>query len=217
MKLRHLVFIHFSQIKNIAFGIGLSIIILAIRIKFTGDLHWLFLGWNLILVLIPYILALYLVKNPWVLARGWSRIGVTFLWLLFLPNAPYILTDFIHLKNSSPPFILLDFLTISAFAITGFLAGLYSIKIMIMFYRLFYSSKTVRLLTILVSALCGFGIYLGRIVRLNSWDIFTRPWFTCIQIIESIGHPLAWLITLTFGCLLILSLLGSLNHKVETN
>lgn len=207
MKLRELVNQKFKEISYVSSGISVAVLVLIFRTKLTQEFFLLFLGWNLLLALIPFIIALFIYKNPEIMAKTWSKLGFTFLWLLFLPNAPYIITDFVHLQLSSPILFLIDFTTILAFALTGFLSGIYSFKIMLELYRLSYTKKVVRIFAIVISFLCGFGVYLGRIIRLNSWDVFTNPWKTFVQIIESTLHPLAWLITLSFGAIIIVSLL----------
>lgn len=205
MKFKDLLFDKYIPIRNISIGILVTTLLLTIRIKLTQDPLFIFLGWNLILALIPFGIALFIYKNPSILSRWYSRIALALIWLLFLPNAPYIITDFIHLQISKSNFFVLDFILIASCAITGVLSGVYSFKIMIELLSLFYSKKFMNLLSIAISFLCGFGVYLGRVVRLNSWDIFTRPWHTCILILESIAEPLAWIITVSFGCLFILN------------
>ncbi|WP_350293526.1 DUF1361 domain-containing protein [uncultured Croceitalea sp.] len=205
MKFKDLLFEKYIELRNISIGIFVTTLLLTIRIKLTQDPLFIFLGWNLILALIPFGITLFIYKNPSILSRWYSRIGFTLIWLLFLPNAPYIVTDFIHLQLSKPNLLILDFILIGSCAITGVLSGLYSFKIMIELLSLFYSKKFIHILSITISLLCGFGVYLGRVVRLNSWDIFTRPWHTCILILDSITEPLAWIITVSFGCLFILN------------
>ncbi|MFD2585998.1 DUF1361 domain-containing protein [Croceitalea marina] len=206
MKLRELVNEKFKEISYLSAGVACSVLILILRIKLTQEFFLLFLGWNLLLALIPFIIALIIYKNPELMAKPWSKIGFTFLWLLFLPNAPYIITDFIHLQLSNPTFFLLDFLTIASFALTGFFSGIYSFKIMRELYSLNYAKKMINVYTVLIAFLCGFGVYLGRVIRLNSWDIFINPWKTFIQIMESTTQPLAWLVAIFFGTLMLTTL-----------
>lgn len=208
MKFKDVVHQNFTAIRILGTGILAAIFALVFRIKVTGDFYLLFLGWNLILALIPFVITLYLYKCPEVLANRWKGTGISLVWLLFLPNAPYIITDFIHLQNSSHNIVLLDFLLIACFAITGFLAWIYSMQLMMTFYHLFYAMGTVRVLTVLVCILSGFGVYLGRFIRLNSWDLFTQPGYTLSQIFSSLAHPMAWATTLIFGSVLLLPLLG---------
>ncbi len=216
MKLRELVNEKFKEISYLSAGVACSVLILLLRIKLTQEFFLLFLGWNLLLALIPFIIALIINKNPELMAKPWSKIGLTFLWLLFLPNAPYIITDFIHLQLSKPTFFLLDFLTIASFALTGFFSGIYSFKIMHELYRLHYPKKMINVYTVLIAFLCGFGVYLGRVIRLNSWDVFTSPWKTFIQILEGTTQPTAWALTLFFGTLMLMSLFHSKqNNNIE--
>jgi len=208
MKLKDVVYQHFIKIQILGSGILFAILGLILRVQLTGTFYLLFLVWNLILSLIPLAITLFLHTYPEVLATGWKRVGVFIIWLLFLPNAPYVITDFIHIQNSVPHLMLLDFLLIASFATTAFLGGVYSIQMMRTLYLLFYSITTVRILGVLVCMLSGFGVYLGRFIRLNSWDIFLRPWYTLVKIFIGLTDPMAWAITIIFGLLLLLSLLG---------
>lgn len=206
MKLKELINEKFKEISHVSFGIAVAILVLIFRIKLTQEFFLLFLGWNLLLALIPFIITLVIYKNPELMAKPWTKISLTFLWLLFLPNAPYIITDFVHLQLSNPLFLVLDFITISIFALTGFFSGIYSFKIMYELYSLNHTKKVVRCLASLISFLCGFGVYLGRVIRLNSWDVFTNPWKTFVQILESTTQPLAWAMTLFFGGIFMITL-----------
>ncbi len=215
MELKELIYQKFNEIRIITTGIILGTIGLVIRIKMTGVFFLLFLGWNLILALVPFVLTLWLYKNPEVFAKRWSRYLISFIWLLFLPNAPYILTDFIHLHMSSGKWIFFDFLLVLCHALTGLLAGIYSMKTMMQFYLLFHSRKKVHLLNIFISFLCGFGVYLGRFIRLNSWDLFLQPLSALNKIFNSLAHPMAWVTTIVFGSILLVLLLGILKKDTQ--
>ncbi len=90
-----------------------------VRIKITGSYFFLFLVWNLFLALIPFAISTYLVSKPEISKVRlflWATV-----WLLFLPNAPYIVTDLVHLKLHNPFWGWFDVLLLVSFAINGLL------------------------------------------------------------------------------------------------
>src|SRR3954452_18414503 len=111
------------------------------------------------------------------------------LWLAFFPNAPYIVTDFVHLSRDPLAPLWFDGLTIGAFAATGLLLGLGSLYLV-------QSAVRRELGWVVVSAalvLGSVGIYLGRFVRLNSWDFFTNPHYVAylvrLRLPDPLGNP----------------------------
>ena len=99
-------------------AISLSGALLAFRIKFLKSFYLLFLVWNIVLAVIPYVITMYLST----IKLTKLKLGVWFcIWLIFLPNAPYIITDLLHLKLSSSSILWLDILVILSFACTGIL------------------------------------------------------------------------------------------------
>src|SRR5690242_5674730 len=92
-----------------------------------GAVDYRFLTWHLALAWIPLLLALLLYDLYRRHVRAVILAPVALLWLLFLPNAPYILTDFVHLDASAPTPLWLDAALLSAFAWTGLVLGLISV------------------------------------------------------------------------------------------
>jgi|tagenome__1003787_1003787.scaffolds.fasta_scaffold20983719_7 uncharacterized membrane protein len=137
-----------------------------------------FMLWNLYLAAIPAVAALVLFRRP-------ARIGVAWFaafgaWLLFLPNAPYVLTDVVHLhedlqrsQSSSHTYAVLA--TYAAF----FAAGLVSYVVSLQLFRRFLHSAVPKPFVLpallVVHALCIVAVYLGRFMRLNSWDVVFAP------------------------------------------
>ena len=101
MKSKDLVYQKFTEISTLTYGTLLAMALLIIRIKLTGSYFMLFLGWNLFLALIPFALALWVYKHPAIMARPLVRFAISLIWLVFLPNAPYVLTDFLYLIRGS--------------------------------------------------------------------------------------------------------------------
>lgn len=132
---------------------------------------FLFLGWNLFLAWIPYGISLILREQQTLSIKLLLLAG----WLLFFPNAPYIITDLLHLRERPPVPLWYDMLTIFSFAWTGLIFGYLSL---IRIQRVIiqeWGHVAGQLLTGGALLLAGMGVYIGRFLRWNSWDILTRP------------------------------------------
>lgn len=182
----------------------LSVILLMIRVKMTHSFFFMFLVWNLFLAVIPYTITTYLltrIKIKKFLLLFWFSV-----WLLFLPNAPYIITDLFHLRLSNPSIIWLDVLVISSFASSGLLLFYLSITDMKQLLIKYMSAKKTTMIIPFIIYLSSFGMYLGRFLRYNSWEIIQNPQtlFTDIYniIINPSEHLTAWLFTIGFGTFL---------------
>ena len=158
--------------------------------------------WNLLLAALPLLWSSAFVRA---IARK-HRIGASFsfaLWILFLPNAPYLLTDLIHLASKPPVpqwYILAMLLSCAA---TGTLVGYVSLLDVHAAIERRFGFTAGWLLALGSLLLCGFGIYLGRFLRWNSWDALTRPLLfirTVVgQWIDAGDHPHPLPVTLIFG------------------
>ena len=196
-------------------GIALAVLSLAavglltIRADRVGRPAFLFLTWNLFLAWIPFVLSLGVAAlhhrgrpRPllWVLGAGW---------LLFLPNAPYILTDFIHLGRVGGAPLWFDAALIGTFAATGLALGLASLLVVhhvveARFGRVF--GWVVAVSSLVLSAV---GVYLGRFIRFNSWDVVTDPHGLVGVVLQRLGDPLGNPLLLRFGGLMSALLVGS--------
>lgn len=178
-----------------------SFVILFFRIAITKTLYYTFLVWNIFLAIIPYVITMYLSdkkklnKISFILAFG--------AWLAFLPNAPYIITDLYHLSRSTFNIIWIDTLVISAFAITGMLLFYFSLFQMKNLLLSFLRRKVSEALITTTIFLSAFGVYIGRFLRYNSWQILSHPQQLFSDIINMILHPITnrevWLFTFLFG------------------
>jgi uncharacterized membrane protein len=170
-----------------------------IRIKITNSLFFGFLIWNLFLAFIPYGIS---TKLKTINIDNISKIKLVFLlfiWLLFLPNAPYIITDFIHLHHSKSTLVWLDIFLIFTYASTGLLIAIISLNDIYRIIKIKWNLKYANYFSFVVTFLCGFGIYLGRFLRLNSWDVFTAPITVLKKSFFSFYDSKTWLITFGFG------------------
>jgi uncharacterized membrane protein len=152
---------------------ALCVATVQIRTHETGDPYYRFLVWNLILAWVPLVFAIA------AYARARRRVDplVAVLlvpWLLFFPNAPYLLTDFIHLGEGPAP-LWYDALMLSAFAWTGLLLGFGSLYLVQMILRRAFGSAVAWLGVLGALGLASVGVYVGRFIRFNSWDALLHP------------------------------------------
>jgi uncharacterized membrane protein len=139
------------------------------------SLDFRFLVWNLFLAWVPLVLALFVYDAY---RRGRSLLWLApalVLWLLFLPNAPYIVTDFVHLSARTQAPLWFDGVELSAFAWTGMLLGFVSLYLVHAVLRDRFGAVAAWLVVLGVLALSSVGVYLGRVKRWNSWDLLTQP------------------------------------------
>ncbi|MDV6168151.1 DUF1361 domain-containing protein [Flavobacterium sp. DG1-102-2] len=184
------------------------IALLLVRSKITHSIFFFFLIWNLFLAYTPLGLTSMLYSNLKITNTWYLYLPVLFCWLLLLPNAPYIITDFMHLKRETGVPVWFDVLLIASFSITGMLFGLASMKDMFRLFVYRFGNNTAWFIMAGVCLLCGFGMYVGRFLRYNSWDILQKPYTMTIDILCSLTNAEtckpAWGITIGFGTLMFL-------------
>jgi uncharacterized membrane protein len=151
------------------------IALVVVRNVHTGDVNFRYLIWNLFLAWIPFALAVF-VYDRWRRRRGGMLLLVLGgLWLLFFPNAPYIATDVVHLQHDPLSPYWYDAVTIAAFAWMGVLLGFASLYLMQTVVRQWRGVVAGWIFAFVAISLCSLGIYLGRFLRLNSWDALEHP------------------------------------------
>jgi uncharacterized membrane protein len=183
-----------------AVGVGL----LLGRILWTGHWRQLYLVWNLFLAWLPLGLALLAVRiEEHHGLRHWRFGGVALAWLMFFPNAPYIFTDLVHLGTSRHPLFWVDLAVILAFAWTGLMVGLFSLQLMhrVIAERLGWLVGW--LFAGVAAGLSGVGIYIGRFLRWNSWDVVVQPIGLLADLLSRVpdvpSHKRALLVMLLFS------------------
>ncbi len=154
---------------------GLACALLAMRMQMTGTRGYLFLVWNLFLAWLPYCGALWAARLSQRYPRQSLRLLVPgALWLIFLPNGPYLITDFVHLPRME--FVQwYDIGVLTAFALSGWLLGAVSLRAMQDLVTERLGALAGWAFVLLSAGLCGLGVYLGRFLRWNSWDVFFQP------------------------------------------
>jgi uncharacterized membrane protein len=201
------------------------LLMVALRFLLTGSLRFGNLPWNLFLAWIPYLLALLIRRHAAAspdrqaprFRPGLAALGL--LWLLFYPNAPYLLTDFIHLFGSAervPPGHLFltgnalfwyDIILNASFAFIGHFIGLISLVILHRIVRQRGRRVLGWLLVVLASGLGGYGIFLGRFERLNSWYMLSDPLYTMREALENLFYLKGVLFSLCFAFFIFLTYL----------
>lgn len=196
-----------TRLNWIALACAFCLALLAWRLEWSGRTSFYFLSWNLLLALAPLVFAWV---SLLVSKLGWKYMAVVALvpWLLFLPNAPYILTDLLHLKARAPIPLWYDLIMLLAFALTGLMLGYLSMVCAERVLLRVLKRPWVMIIHGFVLFLCGFGIYLGRFLRWNSWEVATRPraLFGVIgdRLLHPHEHPTTWMTTLLVGAMLVM-------------
>lgn len=182
----------------------ISVSLALFRMQRSGTLHYKNLLWNLVLAWIPLIFALvaYISSNSRKRILYLVILGSALVWLLFFPNAPYIITDFQHLSfvETSIP-VWYDVILLVWFAWTGLLLGIVSLYLMQEVVRGLFGNIVSWLFVIVTIGLGGYGIYLGRFDRWNSWDAFANLEAFFLDFLETFRHPLGNIYLLGFTLL----------------
>jgi uncharacterized membrane protein len=164
-----------ATIFSLVLASGLCVSLLAVRSWYSGAEGYRFLVWNLVLAWIPFLLALVLYDGYRHRRSAVGLAPVAALWLLFLPNAPYMVTDLVHLGHIPGAPLWFDGGMIASFAGTGLLLGLASVFLVHSVVRDLLGSAAGWVALLPVLGLCSLGVLVGRFGRLNSWDALVRP------------------------------------------
>jgi uncharacterized membrane protein len=167
---------------------AMSVALYSARVMYTGQPNYLFLVWNLFLAWIP----LWCAMGAWQLYRLRLSLGIPILlgvWLLFFPNAPYILTDLIHLSRRQQAPIWFDTIMLLSFAWSGLMVGFASLWIVQNLVEFWLGRIAGWTAAGLALAAAGFGMVLGRFHRWNSWDLFAQPQPLFQDIVSPLLNP----------------------------
>ena len=164
--------------------------LIAFRVVRTESSYFSFLIWNLFLACIPLVMSRVLLVAHNKRTSDIAQLGLLAVWLLFLPNAPYLFTDLVHLHPSTPLLYWYDMMLLLSCAGTGLLLGycslfdIHAITTERFGYKFGWAA-------VVIALLCtGYGIYLGRVQRWNSWDVVTNPSALFSNIADNLFNPL---------------------------
>lgn len=177
---------------TLVFSSLLSIGLFIVRVISGDTYRYAFLTWNLALAWVPLGLAWWLFKR--LLTQRWltaPNVLLTVLWLAFLPNSFYILSDFVHLHVTYEVSVLYDAVMMTSFAFNGLVLGFMSLFLL-------HTQLVRRLPTThsnfivgVVLLLCSFAIYMGRYLRWNTWDILVDPAGVLFDLSDRFINPTA--------------------------
>jgi len=163
----------------------------AFRVSYSGTNNYSNLLSNLFLAWLPYILSV-LAASAYRLHpnRWWVILVLGFFWLVFFPNAPYMVTDFYHLDPRPPIPLWFDISLIAIFAFTGCFLAIASLRSIHIIIERFLGKFIGWLFALFTLGLGSLGVYLGRFSRFNSWDILLEPKPVLKDIAYNLLNPL---------------------------
>lgn len=178
-----------------------SALLLTSRIIFSDSTRYIFMYWNMLLAAIPALLGWWLVLR--IKKYGWARpkqLILTAVWLAFLPNSFYLVTDFAHLRPGFEADILFDITMLASFMFNGLVLGF--IGLFLVHIQLLQRMKSIHVagVMLLVLLASSFAVYLGRFTRWNTWDLIFQPAGLLFDVSDRFinpgNHPQTFLITL---------------------
>lgn len=186
---------------------GLSVLLFGLRLIGAENFRYWFMLWNLFLAWVAPVIAWWLVtrlqKSPWL---SWKNIVLTVIWLGFLPNSFYMVSDLIHVQQTGEVSIIFDAVLFTSFIFNGFIAGFMGTFFV---HRELLKRMSVRRTWVAITgifALSGYAIYMGRVLRWNTWDALLQPAALLFDlsdnILNPVAHPQAFLVTASFTLLI---------------
>jgi uncharacterized membrane protein len=177
---------HLVVLLMLSFASLVSATMVSLRIVYTGQTHFTFMWWNLFLAWLPLLFAL--------MAAGLRRRPLlllipAFFWLIFLPNAPYMVTDLMHLNWPTDAPLWFDAIMLFSFAMTGILLGFTSLAVMHGLASRLLGRLAGWLFVCLSLGLTSFGVYMGRFLRWNSWDLIANPSGVMLDVLHIVRYP----------------------------
>lgn len=192
-------------IVRLALITALPAVLYVARIVYTGKIAYRFLPWNLFLAWLPLVFAYLAVRAGG--RKPWLSLPLIGAWLAFLPNAPYLITDLIWLDGSATTLKVYDAAMFFVFATCGLAAGFVSLRWVQALVERRAGTWGGRLFVLAALGLTGFGVYLGRFRRWNSWDIVADPAALfhdiAIRVADPVLHWQMWALTALFAGLLL--------------
>ncbi len=162
--------------KEIVLIMLLALFLNTLRIVLFDSRSFVWLFWNLFLAVVPFVISSFLLiyddKNR---LTKTSFFFFGFFWLLFIPNAPYLVTDLIHIGVVRSVPVIYDSFLLFSVAWLGVYLGVYSINHIDQILKKRYTKKFSEVVIFFIILFISFGIYMGRFLRFNSWDIFREP------------------------------------------
>ncbi len=189
--------------KILLLSISFTMALLVVRIFYSGTYDYRFYGWNTFLAAIPYLASTQLIKRKKMNA---AAISLLIAWLLFFPNAPYIITDLFHYEERPPVPYWYDLMLVISAAWNGLILGMISLMNIEIFLSRHLKPALVKLAVFTSLLLCGYGVFIGRFLRFNSWDILTDPRYIAYtsahHVLRPFNYQKLWVFTILFAVFL---------------
>lgn len=180
----------------------------------NNDFVYSYLVWNLFLAWLPLLFAIRLVHvlsyKRW---SSWEAMGWSFLWLIFLPNSFYMISDFIHIQELTRVDVLFDTIMFTSFIYTGVTLGFSSLYLIHLQLKRRFSGRAATGWIAFTLFVCSAAVYVGRDLRWNSWDIMTNPGGLLFDLSDRMLHPASYpqmLLVISTFWILLMSMYGLL-------
>lgn len=185
-----------------------SVSMVLARVIYLGQSYFMFMLWNLFLAYIPFLVSSLFIDRPMLIDKKFLFIPLALLWLVFIPNTFYMITDLFHLNEPHAMPLWFDTLLIVSFSWNGLLLGIISVQQMESVMRIFLGKYTAAIFLYPVFFLNALGVFIGRFLRYNSWDVITDPLGLVKDIVLLVLHPFhfvsAWGMVAGFSTFLLL-------------
>ena len=189
--------------KMLLLSVGFTMTMLLVRFVYSNTMDYRFYGWNTFLAAIPYLVSTQLIRLRKLGVVAFLMLGT---WLLFFPNAPYIITDLLHYEERPPVPFWYDILLVISAAWNGLILGLVSLMNVENFLSRYLKPFWLHVCVMGSLLLCGYGIFIGRFLRFNSWDIVTDPgmlvYTSAHHVLLPQRYSKLWVFTILFAVLL---------------
>lgn len=170
---------------------------IAARIIYSGNGSYLFIIWNLFLASILYIIGACFrhLKE----SKKLIQFLIFSYWLLFFPNALYIVTDIIHLAQTQAASLWYDAVLLFTFSLLGLVRAFASFISVENYLSCYFEIRIVNIIIFVLLLVGSYGVYLGRFERWNSWDVLNNISARSLYIIRTFLHPFQfarmWVVT----------------------
>lgn len=192
--------------KALTLSILFSLALIAGRIIYTGHFSYLFMVWNLFLGFLPYLITKAISREPRLINSRVKFIIAFLLWLFWMPNSFYIITDLFHLGSTPNMPRWYDLALILSCAWNGVIMGVLSVRQMEKIWHVRVPQVREWWFMAPVMFLNAWGVYIGRFLRFNTWDIISNPFVLMADIFEMVLHPvenrIAWSMVLCYAVMM---------------
>lgn len=184
-----------------------SVLLFGLRLVGAENFRYWFMLWNLFLAWIAPLVACYLFirlkRTRW---RTWQNIILTIIWLGFLPNSFYMISDLVHVQQTGEISVYYDTVLFISFVLNGMAAGYIGIMLIHEQLRRRVREAVAWACVAGVMLLASYAIYLGRVLRWNTWDALLQPAAVIFDVSDNIlnplAHPQAFVVTFSFTIVL---------------